>query len=104
MADEQWKDSVALADAAASDSEGEDDLEKPDLRKLNESVVAASDWTAETIVRQLDRGNINLNPSFQRRDAWTPNARASLLNRSFLACRSHSWCLLKTRIKRDRTS
>jgi hypothetical protein len=29
-----------------------------------------TDWTAETIVSQLKRGNIVLNPSFQRRDAW----------------------------------
>lgn len=66
-------------DAFVGDSEGEDDLAKPDLRKLNESVVAASDWTAETIVRQLDRGNINLNPSFQRRDAWTPARKSKFI-------------------------
>ncbi len=66
-------------DAVVGDSEGEDDLAKPDLKKLNESVVAASDWTAETIVRQLDRGNINLNPSFQRRDAWTPARKSKFI-------------------------
>lgn len=30
----------------------------------------STDWTIETIVRQLTRGNINLNPKFQRRNAW----------------------------------
>lgn len=29
-----------------------------------------TDWTTETIVNQLRRGNINLNPRFQRRNAW----------------------------------
>lgn len=31
-----------------------------------------TDWTTETIVNQLRRGNINLNPRFQRRNAWDP--------------------------------
>lgn len=31
----------------------------------------STDWTAETVVSQLERGNIELNPSFQRRSAWT---------------------------------
>src|SRR5271169_836266 len=34
------------------------------------AVVSGTDWTAETIVSQLERGNIQLNPRFQRRDAW----------------------------------
>lgn len=28
-------------------------------------------WTAETIANQLEKGNIDINPKFQRRDAWT---------------------------------
>jgi hypothetical protein len=80
MAEDLWQDNIGfVADAGASDSEGEDDLDKPDLTKLNEAVVAASDWTAETIVRQLDRGNINLNPSFQRRDAWTVERKSKFI-------------------------
>ncbi|WP_146102129.1 DUF262 domain-containing protein [Nocardia nova] len=34
------------------------------------AVVTDTDWTAETILSQLRRGNIQLNPRFQRRDAW----------------------------------
>src|SRR6478735_6597778 len=34
------------------------------------AVVSGTDWTTETIVSQLKRGNIQLNPRFQRRDAW----------------------------------
>lgn len=29
-----------------------------------------TDWTTETIIAQLERKNIDLNPQFQRRDAW----------------------------------
>ncbi|MFN0243473.1 MAG: DUF262 domain-containing protein [Planctomycetota bacterium] len=34
------------------------------------AVVTGTDWTTETLVSQLKRGNIQLNPRFQRRDAW----------------------------------
>lgn len=80
MAEESWQDSVNLAlEPVALDAEGEDDLEKADLQQLNEAVVAATDWTAETIIRQLDRGNINLNPAFQRRDAWTISRKSKFI-------------------------
>ena len=42
----------------------------PELKQIREIVVSGSDWTTETIFNQLDRGNIELNPRFQRRDAW----------------------------------
>lgn len=51
-------------------TEGEEDLNKQSLGRLNEAVVSASDWTTETILLQLERGNIDLKVHFQRRDAW----------------------------------
>lgn len=36
----------------------------------------STDWTTETIVSQLRRGNINLNPRFQRRNAWDRNRKS----------------------------
>ena len=42
----------------------------PELKQIREIVVSGSDWTTETIFNQLVRGNIELNPRFQRRDAW----------------------------------
>jgi hypothetical protein len=80
MAQEGWQDSVnLLLEPVRPDAEGEDDLERADLQRLNEAVVAATDWTSETIIRQLDRGNINLNPAFQRRDAWTPSRKSKFI-------------------------
>ena len=35
------------------------------------AVVSGTDWTTETIANQLSRGNIVLDPVFQRRDAWS---------------------------------
>jgi hypothetical protein len=43
----------------------------------------STDWTTETIVSQLKRGNINLNPRYQRRNAWN-DQRKSLFVESLL--------------------
>lgn len=51
----------------------DDSLE--DLGSINnwtrDAVLWSTDWTAETIFSQLNRNNIDLDPSFQRRSAWT---------------------------------
>lgn len=41
-----------------------------ELEEIAGIVVAGTDWTTATILDQLVRGNIQLNPRFQRRDAW----------------------------------
>jgi hypothetical protein len=63
--------------------ENEDDLEPVELDDVAEALVTATDWTTETILNQLRRGNIDLNPRFQRRDAWTP-PRKSLFIESII--------------------
>ncbi len=39
--------------------------------RVSEAVVYSTDWTTETLLSQLQRENITIDPSFQRRDAWT---------------------------------
>lgn len=39
-------------------------------KSFSSAVVSGTDWTTETIIGQIDKGNIQLNPHFQRRDAW----------------------------------
>ena len=53
-----------------SDLPSEEEVEILEQERFREAVLHATDWTTETIVSQLKRGNIVLNPSFQRRDAW----------------------------------
>lgn len=43
------------------------------------AVVNGTDWTTETIVTQLKRGNIQLNPRFQRRDAWKRDRKSRFI-------------------------
>ncbi|HEL7888751.1 TPA: DUF262 domain-containing protein [Stenotrophomonas maltophilia] len=42
-------------------------------------VVYSRDWTVETILRQVEQGNIDLNPKFQRRNAWNDVKRSKLV-------------------------
>jgi hypothetical protein len=51
-------------------AESEDDLQAMDPSVLGQAVVFGTDWTAATLIDQLRRGNIKLDPIFQRRDAW----------------------------------
>lgn len=42
-------------------------------------VVYSRDWTVETILSQIDKDNIDLNPAFQRRNAWNDGKRSKLV-------------------------
>lgn len=62
-----------MTDEALQDTDLSDDLE--DLERVENwadgAALWSTDWTAETVLSQLARGNIDLNPSFQRRSAWS---------------------------------
>lgn len=60
-------------------SEEEVEVEADNQGRFQEAVLHATDWTTETIVSQLRRGNIVLNPSFQRRDAWKPQQKSRFI-------------------------
>lgn len=65
--------STPLEDPATENTdvaESEDDLQAIDPSLLGQAVVFGTDWTAATLIDQLRRGNIKLDPIFQRRDAW----------------------------------
>lgn len=51
----------------ADDYDAESDLK---LSNGHQAVVTGTDWTVETILSQMRRGNFDLSPKFQRRDAW----------------------------------
>lgn len=50
--------------------ESDDDVATPDQGSFSSAVLSGNDWTTETIISQINKGNIQLNPNFQRRDAW----------------------------------
>ena len=62
------------------ESAGEDQEEDQSARgAYTQAVVHATDWTTETLIAQLRRGNIALNPRFQRRDAWTVQQKSKFI-------------------------
>ena len=52
--------------------------------KYYDAVVTATDWTVETLISQLKKRNIKLDPSFQRRDAWTAKRKSEFIESLFL--------------------
>ncbi|MDF0676571.1 MAG: DUF262 domain-containing protein [Nitrospira sp.] len=45
----------------------------------SEVVVYSRDWTIATIIHQIEQKNIDLNPKFQRRNAWNDDKRSMLI-------------------------
>ena len=64
------------------DPSGEDESDLGSFR--TEAVVTSTDWTTETILSQLRRGNIQLSPRFQRREAWTDVRKSRFIESLFL--------------------
>lgn len=63
--------------------EGEDDvIDRLSAQRAN---VTSADWTIETIVTQLLKGRIDLDPDFQRRAAWTPALKSKFIESCILA-------------------
>lgn len=59
--------------------EDAEELHRPkDINQYN-IVVAARDWTIDTIVKQVEQENIDLDPAFQRRNAWRDHRRSRLV-------------------------
>lgn len=59
--------------------ESEDDLEELSQESISQAVVSANDWTSETILNQINKNNIILNPAFQRRDAWDKKRKSKFI-------------------------
>lgn len=59
--------------------ESEEDLGTQDPSIYAKAVIWGTDWTAETIVNQLKKKNIDLNPDFQRRDAWDQSKKSKFI-------------------------
>jgi hypothetical protein len=54
------------------------------LDEISEIIVAGNDWTTATLLDQLVRDNIQLNPRFQRRDAWDITRKSRFIESIFL--------------------
>src|SRR5262249_48675560 len=73
-------DPPTLEDFASAESEA--DVTSP--LTATRASVSATDWTIETIVQQMRKGRIDLNPKFQRRAAWTDQTKSRFVESAIL--------------------
>lgn len=52
------------------EDQGEDESELEETPDFSGVSVNSRDWTVETLVNQMRKGNLDLDPAFQRRGAW----------------------------------
>ncbi|MET8912422.1 DUF262 domain-containing protein [Micromonospora sp. NPDC004551] len=66
-------------DLETAGTETEDDIaDAPDINFRN-VVLAPSDWTVQTILSQLGENSFELDPDFQRRNAWTDSRKSKFI-------------------------
>ncbi|GAA4873477.1 DUF262 domain-containing protein [Serinicoccus chungangensis] len=68
---------AAGLESEPSGKESEDDLSFSD--DLSDVTLAPSDWTVETVLLQLQQGTFELDPEFQRRNAWTDQRKSKFI-------------------------
>lgn len=73
MNDKDYETEEELLESNKSDSEDLDDIDASGI------IVYARDWTIDTMYDQIRKGNIILNPKFQRRNAWNDDKRSKLI-------------------------
>ncbi len=78
IADDESFEAELEAAEIPNDQEDESDLGL-DASSTFEAVVASADWTTETILTQINRGRLQLDPDFQRRDAWTRSRKSRFI-------------------------
>jgi hypothetical protein len=76
--EDESSDEVASVDESVG-AETESDAGPISPDGLRQAFVTASDWTTATIIDQLRRGNIDLNPRFQRREVWQPPRKSRFI-------------------------
>lgn len=62
------EETIPVEDEFNENDENEDISDLID--QISDIVVYSTDWTVETIISQINSSNIDINPDFQRRDAW----------------------------------
>ena len=80
----KFSEEQEIIDCFDEDEEQDDeieslDLQKKQLKEISEIVISGTDWTTETILGQIVNENIQLNPRFQRRDAWNKKRKSRFI-------------------------
>jgi hypothetical protein len=71
--------SAKLAEPSDPSEESEDDLQQGLAAAITSVSLAPTDWTTGSILDQMNLGNIDLSPRFQRRDVWSDQRKSRLI-------------------------
>ncbi|MEY8198102.1 MAG: DUF262 domain-containing protein [Colwellia sp.] len=82
--------------------ETDDDIRPLDQNSFSSAVVSGNDWTTETLISQIDKGNILLNPDFQRRDAWDKKRKSKFIESLILGLPIPQVVLAESKERRGR--
>jgi hypothetical protein len=80
--------------------ESEEDVVVDFLDKIYETVLWSTDWTVETINASLSRDSFDLDPSFQRRNAWNSVQKSRLIESLIFNLPIPQIVLAESKIKR----
>jgi len=81
-------------------NEGIEDVELSTAITDVNAVLSATDWTTETIISQINKGNIQLDPKFQRREAWNADRKSRYIESLILGMPIPQLVLAESKIKR----
>lgn len=98
------KDELLNFEEVAPDDQQEDesDLPKDKMGDPSQSVLFNTDWTVSTIVQQIERGNIDMDPKFQRRAAWDIQRKSHLIESLIIGLPIPNIVLAESREKRGK--
>ncbi|WP_461319928.1 DUF262 domain-containing protein [Bradyrhizobium elkanii] len=82
--------------------EDESDLPKDKMGDPAQSVLFNTDWTVSTIVQQIERGNIDMDPKFQRRSAWDVQRKSHLIESLIIGLPIPNLVLAESRAQRGK--
>jgi len=93
-------DEPELEIAPADQQEDEHDLITAGTQIRFDAAISSTDWTTETVISQLRKGNIFLDPEFQRRDAWTATRKSQYIESLMLGIPTPQIILAERKEKR----
>ncbi|NKX54378.1 DUF262 domain-containing protein [Arthrobacter mobilis] len=77
--DDAFQETLDLESTPLVPDQGEDEGDLTDPASAFHASIGGKDWTVETLVSQMRKGRIDLDPSFQRRNAWLGDRKSKLI-------------------------
>lgn len=80
-------------------TEDESDV-KADANSFKDLMLWGTDWTVETVLNQLNKGNIDLDPRYQRRNVWDFKKKSKLIESLIIGLPVPELILAESKVKK----